>query len=329
MRTDTSEKIVAYIDEHKQAKPEELVRMLQISKQAVFKQLAGLLRKGIISKIGKAPKVLYILNSESGVSTGNCKEDNLSAQTLKLIEERYLYVSASGEKRTGLEGFKRWCEKTDQNVEKTAKEYVQTLRKYDGYKKNGLINGKKKFEDTFANVYLDEIFYVDFYSIERFGKTRLGQLLLYAKQSQNLKLIQELVEDIRSPIQRLIKKYNITAIGFIPPTVKREIQLMSELGKTLHLNLRKISITKMIGDIPVPQKTLSNLNDRIENAQKTIFVTEKEPAENILLIDDAVGSGATLNETAAKLRQQGLCTGKIIGVAITGSFKGFDVISEV
>lgn len=50
---------------------------------------------------------------------------------------------------------------------------------------------------------------------------------------------------------------------------------------------------------------------------------------NILLIDDAIGSGATLNETAAQIKNKGICKGKIIGLAITGSFKGFDVISEV
>ena len=49
----------------------------------------------------------------------------------------------------------------------------------------------------------------------------------------------------------------------------------------------------------------------------------------MLLIDDAVGSGATLNETAKQIRNKKLASGKIIGLAITGSFKGFDVISEV
>lgn len=329
MRTDTSDKIIEFIKENQQARPEELVRFLQISKQALFKQLAGLLKKGIINKIGKAPKVLYVLNSVAEVNADSNDNAQLSAKITETIEKRYLYISASGEKKEGLEGFKTWCKKTNQNIEKTAKEYIETLKKYDGYKNDGLIDGKKKFKDTFPVTYLDEIFYVDFYSIERFGKTRLGQLLLYAKQSQNLKLIQELAEDIKPFLQQLIKKYKITAIGYIPPTVKRETQLMSELGKNLRINLPRIAITKIIKDIPVPQKTLSNLNDRIENAKKTIYVTEKYPSENILLIDDAVGSGATLNETAAKLRQQNLCTGKIIGIAITGSFKGFDVISEV
>ena len=51
--------------------------------------------------------------------------------------------------------------------------------------------------------------------------------------------------------------------------------------------------------------------------------------KNVLLIDDAVGSGATMNETAMQLRKRGLVDSQIVGLAITGSFKGFDVISEI
>ena len=56
---------------------------------------------------------------------------------------------------------------------------------------------------------------------------------------------------------------------------------------------------------------------------------ERNVYDNILLIDDAVGSGATLNETARQIKTKGLCGGRLIGLAITGSFKGFDVISEI
>jgi predicted amidophosphoribosyltransferase len=79
----------------------------------------------------------------------------------------------------------------------------------------------------------------------------------------------------------------------------------------------------------VAQKTLNKLQDRIDNAQQTIIVEDKTPFDNILLIDDAVGSGATLNETAAQIKRKKLCKGRIIGLAIVGSFKGFDIISEV
>ena len=59
------------------------------------------------------------------------------------------------------------------------------------------------------------------------------------------------------------------------------------------------------------------------------MVDGKNHYENILLIDDAVGSGSTINETSAQIRAKGLCKGKIIGFVVTRSFKGFDVISEV
>ena len=48
----------------------------------------------------------------------------------------------------------------------------------------------------------------------------------------------------------------------------------------------------------------------------------------MLLIDDAVGSGATLNETAKKLKQQ-FGVAQVFGYAVVGSLKGFPVISEV
>ncbi len=50
--------------------------------------------------------------------------------------------------------------------------------------------------------------------------------------------------------------------------------------------------------------------------------------KNVLLIDDAVGSGATFQEVAKKLKKRGIAT-QVYGLAITGSAKGFDVISEV
>ena len=114
--------------------------------------------------------------------------------------------------------------------------------------------------------------HLDFYSIERFGKTKLGQMLLYAKQSQNKNLIKELILNISPRVKRIINKYKIDGIGFIPPTVKREIQLMKELEKNLIFNARKVSMVKAKTEVAVPQKTLNKLADRIENAKKSIII---------------------------------------------------------
>ncbi|MDD3386422.1 MAG: hypothetical protein PHX92_00625, partial [Candidatus Pacebacteria bacterium] len=97
----------------------------------------------------------------------------------------------------------------------------------------------------------------------------------------------------------------------------------------LKLSVKKINIVKIKSDIVVPQKTLNKIEDRIENAEKTFYLNDNGGHNNILIIDDAVGSGATLNVVAQKIKKANINKGKIIGLAITGSYKRFDVISEV
>lgn len=322
----TSRKIINYISKNGQASGKELSDYLSgITSRAVRKQLKKLLDKGLIRKIGRPPKVYYLLEINKQAQN----VENLDKKTQSIIDKRYLFISPSGESKLGWEGFLVWCEKTKQNPVKVAKDYVSAINKFDRLRKNDLIDGMPKMKNTFKNVFLDKLFYLDFYSIERFGKTKLGQMLLYAKQSQNKQLISQLINEIRTRIIAVINKYKIEGILFIPPTVKREIQFMKEMEKQLRLPVRTLSVVKIKTDIIVPQKTLSKLDDRIENAKHTIIVDERSEYGNILLIDDAVGSGATLNETAKQIKNKKLTRGKIIGLAITGSFKGFDVISEV
>lgn len=322
----TSEKIIEYIKSRGQATGSELAEYLELSDRAVRKQLASLLKKDNLGKIGKPPKVFYTIKKyEEKVDEEGMVSDNVRGE----IKEAYLLITPAGERKTGFEGFVYWCQKNNLPLEKTANEYVQTLSKYRKYKRSGFIDGKLKMESTFKKVYLNKLYYLDFYSIERFGKTRLGQLLLYAKQSQDRKLMKELILEIKPKIDKLIAKYSIDGLGFVPPTVKREVQFMRVLEQGLKENVRSLKITKVKTPIIIPQKTLNKLKDRIENAKNTFVVEENAVFRNVLLLDDAVGSGATLNEIAKKIRDKNICQGKIIALSITGSFKGFDVISEV
>jgi biotin operon repressor/hypoxanthine-guanine phosphoribosyltransferase len=324
MEPNTEEKILTYIKSRGQVTVNDLTEHLEISRQAVHRQISRLQEEGLIYKIGRPPKVFYLISEEKIT-----KEDNtVDEKTKKIIDENFLDITASGQRQEGFEGFINWCLKRKDPLEKTTKEYVETLKKYKPYKKDGLINGMHKIKATFPDTVVDKLFYLDFYSIERFGKTKLGQLLLYAKQSQNRGLIKELVDQIRPQIEELIKKYQIEAVGFIPPTVKREVQLMRELERQLNLTNPKVSLVKVKTPVIVPQKTLNKLEDRIENAKRTIMVDETKKFKVVLLIDDALGSGATINETAKKIKNQQLAE-TVIGLAITGSFSGFEIISEV
>lgn len=179
MRTDTSKKIIAYISKKKAATAKELIDYLEISPQAVFKQLKALIGNGQIIKSGLPPKVFYSIKETHPLA----RREILDKSLKKIIDGNYLLITPGGDILRGVDGFENWCQK------------------------NGL---------------------------------------------------------------SLVK----TAAG-------------------------------------------------------TIFIEDFAACQNILLIDDAVGSGATFNETARKIKEKNLCFGKIIGLAITGSFKGFDVLTEI
>jgi hypothetical protein len=142
----------------------------------------------------------------------------------------------------------------------------------------------------------------------------LGHVLLYAIETVKIKrLIKELVLEIKPKIEKIIKEFKIDGVGFIPPTVKREVQLMREIQKQLKLKTRIIEISKIKTDIIVPQKTLNKIEDRIENAQKTISVEEKCCFFKYFLIDDAVGSGSKhLTKQLGNKEEKGICENKIM-----------------
>ncbi|HVU85100.1 MAG TPA: hypothetical protein VHC50_09675, partial [Puia sp.] len=229
------------------------------------------------------------------------------------------------------DAFDYWCRQRKLPVLKTLAEFKTTKIKYeDYYDEDGTINGIEKLKNTkgYDKIWLDELYYLDFYAIERFGKTRLGTLLHYAKQGQNKYLMSIMLKEIAPAIKNFMKLHEADAVGFVPPTIRREVQLMKYLQSQLKISLPVIEIKKLSGIIPVPQKSLSKLDERIRNAENTFAVTEQRHFKHLVLIDDAVGSGSTLNQISGKIKGKKVAD-KITGLAIVGSFKGFDVITDI
>lgn len=328
MNSDTSERIINLLKQNGRMRPHDLLKKLDIKKAALHRQLLKLQQQGNLKKIGLPPRVYYQLTENTNEKI---KETSfyLSASQKKLLAD-FALITPSGTYLKEKDAFIYWCSKHNLPAQKTLSEYEKTRGKYDQYKQKGLIDGMNKLRATFKeDVFLDELYYLDFYSIERFGRTKLGQLTLYAKQSQNKQLMQELTETARPFVLQLIEMKKIDAVCFVPPTVKRETQLMYELEELLSLNLPKIKFEKIRTEIIIPQKTISNLNDRVENAHTTLYLGQEiRHFQNLLIVDDAVGSGATMN-TAAELLKAGKVCKKAIGMGLTGSFKGFEVIAEV
>ncbi len=321
-------KILDILREKDSVSATQLADILNISRQMVHRILLVLQEEGLVEKLGKPPKTFYRLVDQR---INEVRDDYVEDDDLKFLQEHFLHVTAIGQRQEGIEAFETWCSKQKLPFSKTLDEFIRTRKKYLAYKnEHGLISGFQKVKTTkgLGRMGLDELFYEDFYAIERFGKTKLGQLIHFAKQGQNKKMMKEIAIMIRPSILQLISGEHIEAVGFIPPTIKREVQIMKVLEKELNIVLPHIKIFKIKGDIVIPQKALNKIEDRVENARSTMFIEEIRQFKKVLLIDDAVGSGATLNETALKLKDQGL-THHVIGYAVTGSYKGFEVITEV
>jgi len=307
-----------------------------ISKQRLHKVIAELLVSGTIERIGLPPKTLYRLNNKVEEDIENHKtptvnEDGGTQIDEDVLDSKFLVINEYGKIISGLEAFSYWCRQRNLPIEKTFDEYQTTLKKYDQYyTPAGIIDGIDKLKNTggLGTVWLDKLFYIDFYAIERFGKTRLGTLLHYAKQGQNKFLMQLMMDLIKDRIEQLIIQSDVDCIAFVPPTIKREVQIMKFIEDKLNSYLPKLKIIKITGLIPIPQKSLSKLQERINNANHSFSVQSTVNYENLLLIDDAVGSGTTMNEIAGKIKYLNPNI-KITGLAIVGSFKGFDVITDV
>lgn len=143
-------------------------------------------------------------------------------------------------------------------------------------------------------------------------------------------MIYKLADEARPKLLKLVADLQIETVGFLPHSILRKVQFLKEFGARLNLTLPKIQLTKAYrGEIRVAQKTLGRLEERVQNARETIFVdNSKDRFRRVLLIDDAVGSAATLNETAKKLKSMGIAN-EVYGFALVGSLKGFEVIREV
>lgn len=330
LKNNTQERILNYIRANKQARVSDLVRALSpLGRVGIHRQLKKMIGSGAIKKIGKPPAVYYLL-SDKKIETAPF---SLDKKVQSVIEDNYLYISPQGEILPGVNGFVQWATNTKQadKIASLANLYGKTRAAYDTYRTSqGWIDATHKLVDTFPHVHLNKLLYADFYSLPQFGKTKLGALMLYAKQSQNRKLIENVMQIIKPLVENIVSTYKIDAVVYIPPSIPRTLQFMREMAAYLDSPLPKIDLVKTrTGPIIVAQKTLEKLNERVANARDTIFVKNIGATYHaILLIDDAVGSGASMNEVALKLiRQTG--ASNIIGFAVVGSFKGFEIIREV
>ena len=312
----TTEGIIFLLQNTQQLTIDKIAQAWNVSVSSAKKYIKQFVDQGMVEKIGKPPKKInYILTLEDSLL-------NYPSEHKEIINKYYSYLTPEGRFLKGIKGFEYQMSKqfSKQDIKSMAKKYVEIRREYYGeaLEKNK-IDVTNILQYVFNDeAYLKKLFYSDFDKLPVFNESKLMQLIKIAKSGQkNTELMVEIANSLNNSIQKIIEEYNIDAVGFIPPTMMRKTQLMTFFKKRLNINLPQIKLEKVKNLLPVQQITLKSIQDRIKNAKESIQIKSLEKYKNILLIDDVVGSGATLNETAKKLINQEIAT-KVYAVTVIG-----------
>ena len=128
MKNETVNKIIQYINKQGRVTPAQVVAEFGLSPQIVARHLKRLLESNQIAKQGKAPRVYYQTVVQSSSFSKELPNN-------EIIEKNFLYISPLGEIKEGQNGFNEWCKRTKQDPLKTTVQYIDTLAKYDKFKK--------------------------------------------------------------------------------------------------------------------------------------------------------------------------------------------------
>lgn len=320
------EKIIEYIKKNGQVTPYQVTEFLGISYQMTHRYLKKLVESETLEKLGKPPKVFYRIKKQSEPIVETV--DNV--QYAEIINQYFTLITPDGNEWEGVKGFVLWCKQRNFTIQKKAQEYFEIINQYNQFYKNGIIDATTKIIQSFekGKQYLNHLYFLYPYSLPVFGKTKIATWLFHGKQTENSELMKKVFEQVIPKLNQVTKNGNYDAVGFIPPSVPRTIQFMKELQKKINIQLPIIPIEKIKNNIIIQQKSLKDMQDRIQNAENTLVVVGKQKYKKVLLIDDFTGSGATLNVVAKKIKQKHIAE-EVAGITITGSMNGFEVVREI
>jgi len=288
----------------------EISEKLRFSRVIIHRVIKKLLEEKKIKKVWKASHTKY----KSLISwLQNSKKDldnNLiiGFKTKKFFDENFYKFDSDWKLLKGFSGFEYWIKDRNFDLEKQIKNYKNIFNYVENLENEcGMLDVTNIFSKKFEENYMEKIFYAGEYSFMEFGRTKLAEMTFYAKQSQDKKLINQSIDEIFYKLECLIKTENIDCIAIVPWSIDRKNQLLWILKNRLKdFNLDFLKIIKYYENgISIPQKSIKSKSWRIKNALNTIFVNDNNVKnyKNILLIDDFVGSWATLNITAKKIKE--------------------------
>ena len=323
----TLTEIIKFLDEQPGSRPKNIAEKLNVSRQYVQRLLAENSERFTVT--GSGPNRFYRNAVHApDEKTKKPMADDISAKDARIIDENFYGLTPLGEELVGRKGLIDWSLARNFNPTAKQKEYLSVLQKYYPPHFKSPMDVTRKVKSALDDVVVEKVWAVDYYNFEIFGKTKLGTQVLIAKQTGNAQIIQQLIQKLGVATEYIVEKFNIEAIAFVSPTLQRPSQLMAKLDSGIAKQVPRIKVHKVGAKILIPQKTLKSLEDRILNAAQTFVVESQAQYNNVLIIDDALDSGATINEIAKQIKQKKIGR-NCYGLVLVSSPSGYEVINEV
>jgi hypothetical protein len=317
------EELFEYIKKNPWDKIWEMAQFFGVTNMTIHRHITDLCNNWLLIKRWSWPQTIYQISKENS----KLEISNISIQIRMALDSCRYQINKVWQVSQWVSGFAHRCWKRNLDFN------LQTKQRYNYFlivesmrDRTWCIDATKKL-NKYGNWVLKKLWYQDIYARPQYGKSKQWTFLEVAKIQPTIKIFGEIITYIRPLLQKLIILYKIDAVCFVKPTMSRKLQIMNYLEKNLSLGLPVIAIKKVPWFFP-PQKSLSKMEDRIINAQESFQIEKnKNVYNNVLLIDDAVWSGATLVELAKKLKYS--IARNVFWYAITGTANWlFDEISK-
>lgn len=354
--TDAQSRVYDCLAKLGNATPNQIIESgyLEIGKVMLHRHLKRLHHLGLIERIGTPPHVYYRCIK---VVARDALEQAIMDQHLSgedLFGQYFAYMK-NFQLLEGPEAFKEWfIGKQLPNLRKNksrkralseqvitalldaSSTYLTMRAELEDSKipELALFDGTPRYKSIHSSPIVKTVYYVDFYSLPVYGRSRLGHYIQKAKVGDQYSrvYIDRIAQTISGPINMLVAKHKVDALLWVPHSLKRQVGLMDELRRQLGGTRAEIKVIKAFPAEVIPQKSISDLQMRITNALASNHIMtshhQLKTIRSVLIIDDAIGSNATIHGIATKLKQ-GNDSLEIHAIAPVGSFKGFDIIQDI
>lgn len=327
--------IRSLLQDWEKRKLSQIAEALSISRPTANKYLKELFQNWEISKVWSGAHSTYLIpqvdKKEKKSDFSSIYKNPFPYEEAKLLDENFFKYDSDGRILKWVEGFLLRCRKRDLNPKDKISAFEAINQQINNHRTQcGLLNVTNQFKIKHQYSALDELFYADAYTRAEFERGALSEQMFFAKQHQNKQQLKSLISLFYRNLEYLLTAFDINTIALIPSSISHKVQILDLVDQLLDPSIPRIPLIKYSpSKILIPQKSLKRPEERIQNARNTIFIRgEHIDYHTVLLIDDFVGSGATLNETAIKLKTAWVK--KIIGFAFFGNLDlKYEVINEM